>query len=209
MAGDDSREIVTTGIEALNDHNPQWNACFSLKDRDATTPLIFVAADADFSNEDDAIGYACTTATSGMRWLDLLGPGGAVRGRLRVQISNIAVDRLADISTTSRLGWSTIESAKSLGRLGSAAHAVVSCPYHSTPVSCQCWSDGAPDTAVAAAAAAAAATAGGAVAAGPPGKNCGGGGGGALAPHGGVLLPAAGPGAGAGVHACGAGCCDS
>ena len=144
VAGDEANEVVSTSLENFNDRTPQWNACFSLRDKSAHTPLIFVAADADFATEDDAIGYACTTATTGTRWLDLLGPGGAVRGQLRVQVANVAVDENADAASGRGLGWATVESAVSAPVDGVAAHASVACARGSTPIACQCWSHGVP-----------------------------------------------------------------
>ena len=81
MVDGDADNILSTGVESYNDRSPNWNECFRIKERTGGVqiPLVFVAADADYLDEDDAIGFACTTAMTGTRWLDLLGPEGASR----------------------------------------------------------------------------------------------------------------------------------
>ena len=154
MVDGDPANIVSTGVESYNDQTPNWNECFRINAKGGVhTPLVFVAADADFIDEDDAIGFACTTAMTGTRWLELLGPEGVSRGRLRVQVVHLSIDDPADATVGNVLGWNIVESAASLAPEPSPAPGAtthVTCPRGKVATSCQCWSAGAPGCATAA-----------------------------------------------------------
>lgn len=149
VAGDDAGETHATDVASANDGSPQWNACFVMHDKPADSPLIFIAADADVVDADDAIGYACTMATTGTRWLDLHdGKSGATRGKLRVQVANIATDAHADAVMARLLGWATAKSAESIrpdrAPAKTTANVAVRCAAGETPIGCQCFSSGTP-----------------------------------------------------------------
>ena len=126
--------------------HPVWNECFTAPTLrhtyDVTSPVSFVVADADYGSMDDVIGTACTTASSGQRWLELTGPlanDWSERGRIKVRIFLFA--DTSSLSSVSHLEWQTVESSDVTPVAGgSAAEATVSCPAGKTLTGCQCAS---------------------------------------------------------------------
>jgi hypothetical protein len=144
--------LKMTGLETMNDRTPVWNTCFTFDGvHDANTPVVFVGADGDMTDEDDIVGISCTTAKTGVRWLTLNGPDGHAAGRIRVQILHLKRDGVGDSMDAAALGWEGLYSATSEAPTsdGAVVEARLTCPAGKRPVACQCFAQGAPGCATA------------------------------------------------------------
>lgn len=142
--------MFVTGV-LTDTTRPQWHRCFNVPGSfGPESPVSFIVADADMiGNADDVIGTACTTASSGERWIGLtttVAGQSESRGSLLVRTLLLTSEAAKAEVGKSALQFGTVlsEAVQPGAGAGEAATAAVRCPAGQQLAACQCWSTGKP-----------------------------------------------------------------